>query len=196
MKTAIADLSSLSPYSSSQVIQSPRDEERKETADAHEERCWRERIHRTADGRVFIPPVAFKMAVADAAQSLSIKIPGKGNNLYTKHFRQGILVIEPLVFDLEAEAVASERLFLHANGKRGSGTRVWRRMPLIPEWSGRVNFLILDDVINEEIFRRVLGEAGNFIGIGRFRPQNGGWYGRFAVDALEWQEMPLTQAAE
>jgi hypothetical protein len=32
----------------------------------------------------------------------------------------------------------------------------------------------------------MLEEAGKFIGLGRFRPQNGGFYGRFAVAKVVW----------
>ena len=50
-------------------------------------------------------------------------------------------------------------------------------------------YLILDDILNEEVFLKVLQAAGQFIGIGRFRPQNKGYYGRFEVKSLEWAEM-------
>jgi len=44
-----------------------------------------------------------------------------------------------------------------------------------------VTFYILDEIITKEVFERTLTMAGQFIGIGRFRPQNNGFYGRFEV---------------
>ena len=33
----------------------------------------------------------------------------------------------------------------------------------------------------------ILREAGKFIGIGRFRPRNNGYYGRFDVESVDWK---------
>jgi hypothetical protein len=45
---------------------------------------------------------------------------------------------------------------------------------------------VLDETVTEEVFRNVLEQAGAFIGIGRFRPRNNGFYGRFKVEAIAW----------
>jgi hypothetical protein len=49
-----------------------------------------------------------------------------------------------------------------------------------------------------EIFERCLKEAGNLIGVGRFRPQNGGYFGRFTVKSIKWTGVsePMLEAAE
>jgi hypothetical protein len=44
----------------------------------------------------------------------------------------------------------------------------------------------LDETITEEVFKLHLEESGKFIGIGRFRPQNNGFYGRFKVNEIVW----------
>lgn len=53
-------------------------------------------------------------------------------------------------------------------------------------WKGRVTYHILDDVIAPEVFEQHLRDAGNFIGIGRFRPRNNGYYGRFKLNKVSW----------
>lgn len=50
-----------------------------------------------------------------------------------------------------------------------------------------MEFLILDEIITEEVFREHLADAGSFIGIGRFRPRNNGFYGRFLVESVDWK---------
>lgn len=75
----------------------------------------------------------------------------------------------------------------HADGKRGSGTRVPRTFPVIRQWHGKALFYVLDETITREVFQRYLEEAGKFIGVGRFRPRNGGFYGRFEVKSLDWK---------
>ena len=188
MKTVIANLESISAYSQSKhysVDQVPKLQ--KELHAAYEARTWRERLHVNADNYVFIPPMAFKNCLSEAAKYLGIKIPGKGQATYTKHFEAGILVMEPVVLPITKDAVQGEWLFVPSDGKRGGGKRVEKCFPVIPHWRGDVIFYVLDETITEEPFLHHLREAGNFIGIGRFRPRNNGFYGRFKVNAVEWK---------
>ena len=185
MHTATAHLSSIAPYSQSRYHDTPKLE--KERADDYERRTWRNRLHvsRTS-GNVFIPPMAFKNCLSEAAKFLSMQVPGKGKATFTKHFEAGVLVTEGPDLGVRPEDVEGERLFLNADGKRGSGTRVVRMMPVIHDWSARVAFHIVDETITEDVFNRHLQEAGSLIGIGRFRPRNNGYYGRFQGDRVDW----------
>lgn len=184
MKTATATLKSISPYSQSRHYDTPKLE--RELAKDYEARTWRDRLHTNPDGTVFIPPMAFKNAIAEAAKFMSIQIPGKGKATYTKHFEAGVLVTDPLPLNIHRDEVQGEWLFVPSDGKRGSGSRVDKCFPVIQEWSGDVTFYILDDIITEKPFLDHLEAAGKFIGIGRFRPRNNGFYGRFSVEAVRW----------
>ncbi len=186
MRTAVANLKSVSPYSQSKHYTDPPKGE-KESHKDYEERTWMERCHYTPEGSVFMPPMAFKNCLSEAAKYLSIQIPGQGKATYTKHFEAGVLVLEGLVLPVTREQVKGEWLFVPADGKRGSGKRVEKCFPVFHEWGGQVSFTILDDKITKDVFAQVLTEAGNFIGIGRFRPRNNGYYGRFKVDKIKWE---------
>lgn len=184
MKIATAHLKSTSAYSQSRKYDTPKKE--KESAKDYEARTWRDRLHVDSDGYVFIPPVSFKNCIAEAAKYLGIQIEGKGKSTYTKHFEAGVLVTDGLTLPVKKENVAGEWLFVPADGKRGSGKRVDKCFPVIPEWSGTVTFYVLDDTITEDVLAYHLEQAGKFIGIGRFRPRNNGFYGRFTVEKIEW----------
>lgn len=186
MKTASAFLKSLSPYGQNAYVQAPKLD--KESADDYEKRTWRERMHSTPEGNVFIPPMAFKNCLSEAAKFLSIQIPGKGKSTYTKHFEAGVLVTEGLILPDKKDEVQGQWLFVPASGVRGDGKRVNKCFPVIPEWEGVVEFHILDDTITAKVFEHVLGEAGKFIGLGFFRPKNNGFWGRFKVEKVEWSE--------
>lgn len=186
MHIATVELKSTSPYSQSKYLTAAKTE--KEAEDDYEKRVWRERLHTTAKGEVCIPALAFKNCLSDAAAYLSEKIPGKGTQTYTKHFDAGILVPEPVMLGIQKMYVQGEWLMLSARGKRGPGPRVPKCYPLIPEWTGTVTFYVLDDTITEDVFRALLRQAGMFIGIGRFRPRNRGYYGRFEIVKMKWSE--------
>lgn len=185
MKTATAILKSISPYSQSKYHTTPKLP--KEHDNDYEARTWRERLHVNEDGFVFIPPMAFKNAMSEIAKYLGMQIPGKGKSTYTKHIEAGILVTDPLVLPIKKDDIAGEWLFVPANGIRGSGKRVSRCFPLIQSWGGAVTFHVMDETVTKDVFLHHLQQAGAFIGIGRFRPRNNGFYGRFTVESMDWQ---------
>lgn len=184
MKTVRVHLESVAPYSQSKQVFEPKN--KMEQAADYEERTWRHRIHRNEDGYVVIPGHVFKICLQNAAQFLSMRVPGKGQATYSKHFKSGVLVLDDLVLPIKAEDVQGERLSLNADGKSGGGKRVVRIMPVIPKWSGVVTFYVGDETINQEAFEHHMTAAGQFIGIGRWRPQSGGMKGRFRVNKIEW----------
>ena len=187
MKTCIVQIQSISEYSQSRYID-PALKGEKETNDDFEKRIWPEKMHADQSGEVYIPPMAFKQSLDEACRYLALKVPGRGKTTYTKHFKSGVLCTKPVMLGVKKSDIKGETLLMNSDGVRGSGKRVPRIFPVIHSWSGEVEFAILDDIITEDVFIRVMREAGQLIGVGRFRPQNGGYYGRFSVVSYEWAE--------
>lgn len=185
MRTAIARMKSISPYSQSRHYVTP-ERDQKETHADYEKRTWRERLHVDENNNVFIPPMAFKNCLSEAAKFLSKRIPGKGKATYTKHFEAGILVTDGLVLPVKKDDVEGQWLFVPADGRRGSGSRVDKCFPVIRQWEGNVTFYVLDETVDKEAFEEHLREAGQFIGLGYFRPRNNGFWGRFGVESVKW----------
>ncbi|MCB1771958.1 MAG: hypothetical protein KDJ31_20000 [Candidatus Competibacteraceae bacterium] len=184
MKIATCTLKSISPYSQSRYHETPK--LNKELHDDYRLRTWREHLHYDKNGIVYIPPMTFKNCLSEAAKFLGIQIPGKGKSTYTKHFEAGVLVMDAAQIGIHKDDVDHENLFLPSDGVRGSGKRVVKTYPVIREWQVTVPFYVQDDVITEEVFKYHLQQAGTFIGIGRFRPRNNGYYGRFQLTDCEW----------
>jgi hypothetical protein len=132
--------------------------------------------------------MAFKMAVDRAARMLGKQIPGKGKSTYTKFFESGVIVTQPVPIADES-AIQMERIHANADGVRGSGKRVWRNFPRVDQWSGEVQFHIIADEITPEVFEETVRYAGLAVGVGRFRPERGGYFGRFAADKFQWSEL-------
>jgi hypothetical protein len=183
--TATARIKGAAPYSQSRHYTDPAKEKR-ETAKDYEARTWRERMHATVAGDVIIPAMAFKNCLSEAAKFLALQVPGKGKATYTKHFEAGVMVLEPMTLGIRKADVTGEWLFVPADGKRGGSKRVEKCFPVILDWGGEIAFTIVDPAITEDVFRQHLDEAGKYIGIGRFRPRNNGYYGRFTVERLDW----------
>jgi hypothetical protein len=179
-----ASLKSASPISFSAPIQSV-----KNTGEGHddfEQRTWRERIHVNSNGMVFIPPGALKNCLSEVAKYIQESVPGKKGSTYTKLFEAGVMVTDPLVLPIKADKVAGERLFVPSDGKRGGGKRVWKTFPVIPDWNADAMIYLLDPILIDkpQKVKEYLEHAGKFVGMGRFRPRNNGFYGRFTVESF------------
>lgn len=178
-----------SPMSHSRYINEKRLSE-KETAQDFEARTWKGRLHVNENGEVIIPPMMVKNALAECAKFLGIQIPGKGKSNYTKHFEAGLLASTPIRLGIKAEDVKGEWLFLNADGRRGGNKRVEKCYPRIEAgWEGEGEMYILDALITHAVFEHHLKSAGQFIGLGRFRPRMGGFYGRFSVKSVKYAKV-------
>lgn len=190
MRICKAHLTSTVPYSQSKMIDSdifPKKE--KEDAAGYDERLWREKATYNDAGEVCIPAMALKMAVDEAVKRLNISVAGRGKSTYTKFFVAGQICDGDVPIGIMKDDLESITIWANADGIRGSGKRVKRRFPYIRQWSGVATFAILDDIIPSEVFEKALVETGRLVGIGRFRPEKGGFLGRFHVDKFTWSEI-------
>ena len=185
MLVCTVTLKGTTPYSQSRVLQTPC--QPGESKDAHDQRYWREHIHADDNG-VFIPPMAIKNCLADVARYLGESVPGKGKSTYTKHFEAGTLVVDPIYLGIKQDKIQGERIYVSSDGKKNGSSKVWRTYPVIPPgWTGEAKIILLDPILIDkpDKVKQYLEQAGRFIGIGRFRPRNGGYYGRFEVVKFE-----------
>jgi hypothetical protein len=125
-----------------------------ESHDDYRDRTWRAHLHVDKNGMVIIPPDAIKNCVAEAAKFMSINVPGKARSTYTKHVEAGVACIQPVALGIAAKDVQAETLFLPADGRRGGKTRVWKKYPVIPEWQGLAELVVLDETCCKARARR------------------------------------------
>ena len=194
MRKVTARLSGISALSQGKYYDT---EKRPGELDAdYEIRTWRDRLHVNDAGNIVMPAMAFKNCLFAAAKYRGEKIPGikGGQSTWTKHFDSGVLVFEcPEVMlgnePIKKEQADGEWFFVPSKGQRGGAKRVMKCFPFIPAgWEVSVEYVVIDDLITEEVFKRHLEAAGQFTGMGRFRPENGGFYGRFEVISMKWSE--------
>lgn len=170
----------------------------KESAQQYDDRCWRQHAHceddgtPNANGPAYIPGMALKQAVADATSRRREKIKGRGQSTYgpivLSSFlpaRGGFRLLGADGKPITRQSFACENVYCNADGKRGSGTRVWRKFPVTPAgWSADCEFILnADELVSawEAVFGFVV-LAGTGIGIGRWRAQKGGLFGQFRIE--------------
>lgn len=187
MQICTAAIKGISVYSASAEVTLPKkDGEKPGDYDA---RTWRHKAHVDQDGVVVIPFMAFKKALAAAAKLTPRKIGGRGNQTYGAQFQSGVLITESLRLGIKREDLRSETFSCSATGdSRGVGKRVPRIFPMVDNWGGVMTFYVTNPTIDQKIFETYLRESGQFVGVGRFRPENGGVNGRFTVESVKWSE--------
>ena len=152
------------------------------------------------DASIVIPAHGVQQALAAGAKYSKRQIPGQGKATWTAKFTAGIMMMDSPRLEIHPNDVGAITISANADGVRGSGKRVLRRLPIIPKgWTTTFEIAILDPIITEQVFREMLELTGMFIGLGQFRPEKGGTNGRFAVKELVWEDnrefVSLRQAA-
>lgn len=163
-----------------------------ESNEAYDKRTWRSKMNtEVVNGKrtVIIPAFGIQTALADAAKYSKRQIPGQGKATWTAKFKSGVSVLAPVSLGIDPSTVQCIALSVNSDGIRGGGKRVTRHFPQIPPgWEATFEAVILDAIITEDVFKDILELAGLFIGVGQFRPQNGGTNGRFITKKLIWED--------
>lgn len=186
---ATITLVGIAPYSQSRDHDEP--EMEGESRDAYDKRTWRSKLtvaKRDGKNTIVVPAHGLHQSIIAAAKYSKRQIPGQGKATWTQKFSSGIAFLEDPALDIDPADVTHVTLSCNADGVRGSGKRVTRRFPIVPEWQFTTDAYVLDPIVTPEVFREMVEIAGMFIGIGRFRPEKGGTNGRFKIGAMSWAD--------
>lgn len=144
---------------------------------------WKDHAHVDSDGSVYIPGIAFKKAMDSAAKLIKEKC-GKGQQEWTTHFKSGVMAAGNLALGVKRDKMAHKVIIMPTK----MGSAVACTLPHFETWGGTIEFAILDDMIEKEVFERYLSSAGLFVGVGCWRPEKGGMNGRFTVKSVRWEK--------
>ena len=142
------------------------------------------RTYRNDKGNLVVPSVQIRASLLEASKAFKL---GR-TNLKTV---LNSIMIEP-VDDLELKSPSNRPIKNYTIDKRRvvvSRAGIMRARPVVPEW--KLSFKIevdrelmensLQGTSTLELLTRVLSDAGKKQGIGDYRPQKGGSFGRFEV---------------
>ena len=131
------------------------------------------------DGRPTVPPDALRAAIEQAARKLK-----QGPQV-----REGLSVLETRfeydvpTLGLDAETVAKRAQ--HVAPVVVSRARILRTRAKFDPWGLGASIEVDDELVDERQLRAWLDIAGRRIGLGDWRPQKSGTFGRFTTTAVE-----------
>lgn len=136
--------------------------------------------YRLPDGTLGLPSIAFRAAIVSAAGAFKAT-RGRGSlKNVVSHIR-----IEPEVVSLINEDGKSLKEY-QIDIRRAVLQRaaVLRARPRLDNWRASFSVVCDPDLFGTDprtLLIPILEDAGNRIGVGDYRPQKGGWFGRFRI---------------
>ena len=143
---------------------------------------WSAGLYLDEKGRIAIPVENVRASVRDGA-----KLSKLGKEVSRKVFLDGEHI--PLMYDgpNNPEKLFEDARFRDVRSVRVGQQRVMRTRPIFRTWSLTFTAYWEPDAFDVDLFRQCLTSAGKFIGLGDFRPDKGGTFGRFVVESIEVQ---------
>jgi hypothetical protein len=104
------------------------------------------------------------------------QVPGRSKETYRSIMGSGIVVIYPdlIAHDRQEWGIYRSPVVIKK-------ARIVRERPLLKQWSFSFVMEFDAEEVPKEVLKEVLDYAGRYVGIGDFRPQCGGPFGRFIV---------------
>lgn len=130
------------------------------------------------DNKPYIPSVYFWSSLVEAGKQF--KITGKGKSTYSK-------IIASTV-EITPEAIMNDHpweIFRIAAVNPMTKGRMMTSRPRMEKWGCEFSIILNDDSIDEITIKEILEYAGKYVGIGDWRPQTKGVFGKYTVTKWE-----------
>lgn len=132
-------------------------------------------MYQDKEGNPIIPSEHIRGALIQSGGFIKAKVGNANRNM--KNIIAGMFFVTPEEIKLDSDWIIDKRSAVN-HAVKG---RVISIRPRWNEW--KVNFILSvdNDTITEATIKQLLEYAGNYVGIGSFRPQHNGMFGRFDV---------------
>ena len=134
------------------------------------EQDYRESLYVRDDGSYGFPAVAFKAAAVRAGTYCDMKMV----------FLRGAFHVEGDLVKIEGEPEPREDMV-----RVGMGTADIRYRPEFPKWATELRITYNSRALSSEQIVNLFEIAGFAVGVGEWRPEKNGQFGRFEVEALD-----------
>lgn len=131
--------------------------------------------YRTQEGLCYIPAEHFRQSLINAGTYMKSKVGARSKSMKT--IVAATFMIAPDEILIPDWDIIDKRSAVNKNIKG----RVMVIRPKWTEWEVSVTMNCSESTITKETIQQLFEYAGNYVGIGSFRPTNNGLFGRFEV---------------
>lgn len=126
----------------------------------------------------FIPSDHFRMSMIEAGKMVKGKVGGATKSM--SNVVAALFTVTPEKIVLPKWTSIDKRSAVNRNIKG----RVIVIRPRWDEWGAEFTLTVDEDSIQNEMIAKIINYAGKYIGIGSYRPQNKGQFGRFEMVSM------------
>lgn len=131
--------------------------------------------YRNGNAKCFIPSDHLRGSFITAGSAVKAKVGGRSKSM--KQVVAAMFMVTPDHIELPDFDTIDKRSAVNRNVK----ARVIVIRPKWSTWSVEFELNVMSDTITKETVKEIIEYAGNFVGIGSFRPTNNGMFGRFEI---------------
>lgn len=131
--------------------------------------------YRNGNGKCFIPADQIRGALIGAGTYVKAKVGGRAKSM--KQIVAAMFMVNPDHIELPDYDQIDKRSAVNRNVK----ARVICVRPKWSVWEVEFTLLVMNDTLTQETIKSILEYAGDYVGIGSFRPTNNGMFGRFEI---------------
>jgi len=134
-----------------------------------------------------IPADMLKACIGESSKALQ--------NRMGSAFSRGVQIHNdmPLIYDgpKDCNGMWDADLYRNDGGSRNGGSLVWITRVCIPKgWQLKFDLFCESSQVEVSVLEEMIIAAGKYIGMGSWRPANGGRFGRFTLDEFSAVEVP------
>ena len=131
--------------------------------------------YRNGNGKCYIPADQIRGTLINAGSAVKAKVGGRSKSM--KQVVAAMFMVTPDHIELPDFDTIDKRSAVNRNVK----ARVIVIRPKWSTWEVEFTLNVMNDTTTAETVRAILDYAGDYVGIGSFRPTNNGMFGRFEV---------------
>lgn len=147
-------------------------------------------VYRDRDGYLAIPMIYIQQSMRNAAGLVKVKEKSKKS---AEDFSTAVFLMDGLVTLVDSKGMKIKKYMVDTrmvvnrsiDGIVGRDERAVKYRPMISDWSAEFVVEIDETLVATQTVHTVLGIAGSRVGVGDFRPQTKGPFGRFVVSRWE-----------
>lgn len=140
-----------------------------------------DKLYKDENGKTILPAVYLKNCLVEASKQF--KIVGKGKSTYSK-LVASTTDINPFYIDFKSGKYEVFRISAVNPMTKG---RMMTERPKYNKWSASFEILLNDEAVPVSVINEILEHSGKYVGIGDWRPEKKGMFGKFMVTSFKKQ---------
>jgi hypothetical protein len=140
-----------------------------------------DKLYTDEDGKVLLPSTYLKNCISESAKQF--KIVGKGKSTYSKIVASTV-DITPFLIELDANKYTVFRISAVNPMTKG---RMMTERPKFDKWSATFEIVLNDSSVPVSVIQEILEHGGKYVGIGDWRPDKKGMFGKFMISSFKEQ---------